>query len=310
MNDKHAAKYTFLYLLSLIALIFLGISIGIVIFDIINQLVFDPLSSRYYNNTEALKFAISAIFISAPVYFLSLRQITKGLRKKELTLSSPIRKWLSYLIILISAVIILGVFVAILQSFLLGDLSLKFALKSITVFLISSLVFSYYFYDIKKESENKKDLKNNVFFVLAVILVLGTFISSWFFVESPRESRMRKIDNLTLDNINSLQSLVNDYYFENEKLPESIDNLKDLNYFNESIFFNPELNEEIELKIVSDSSFELCTHFNLSSDRDIKGNIIDSRNMYNSRMKHQAGYNCVKGELYIKDEVLNKAKAI
>lgn len=322
MTNKHGAKYAFLYLLSLIALIFLGISVGIIAFGIIDQSIFDPLSRSYYRNNDSFRFAISAILISAPVYFLSLRQIIKGLKKKEIEYDSQIRKWLTYLIILISSVIILGVFIAIINSFLSGDLSTKFALKSITVFIISALIFSYYFYDIKevgKEREEKeenkktkkgKDKTKTLFFILALIIILSAFVASWFYIESPRETRMRKIDNMTVSNINNLENLVNNYYQENEELPKQLDDLEDLNYYDKDVFINPETRKEIEYNVLSNSEFELCTEFMLASDKDINGNEIEVRNNYNDRVKHDKGYDCIEGELYIRDQKVIQDKGL
>ncbi|MDA3802778.1 MAG: DUF5671 domain-containing protein [Patescibacteria group bacterium] len=304
MNNKYGAKYAFLYLLSLISLIFLGISVGIIVFGIIDLSVFDPLSRSYYRNTDSFKFAISAILISAPVYFLSLRQILKGLKKKELDYDSQIRRWLTYLIILISAVIILGVFVAIINSFLSGGLSTKFILKSITVFIISALVFSYYFYDIKQDEEKKGKGKNKTrtfFLLISLIVILSAFISSWFYIESPRETRMRNLDNSIVNNITSLESLVNNYYQENGELPKELTDIKDLNYYDEDIFINPETREEIEFNILSENEFEFCTEFMLASDKDIKGRPIEIRNNYNNRVVHESGYDCIEGELWLND---------
>ncbi len=310
MTNKHGAKYAFLYLLSLIALIFLGISVGIIAFGIIDQSIFDPLSRSYYRNNDSFRFAISAILISAPVYFLSLRQIIKGLKKKEIEYDSQIRRWLTYLIILISSVIILGVFIAIINSFLSGDLSAKFVLKSITVFIISALVFSYYFYDIKQEKEKGKDKTKTLFFILALIIILSAFIASWFYIESPRETRMRKIDNMIVNNISSLESLVNNYYQENGILPNSLSDIESLNYYDEDIFINPNTREDIEYKMISDSEFEFCTEFMLATDKDIKGNEIKVRNDYNNRIKHEMGYDCVEGELWIRSEDVIKSKGL
>jgi hypothetical protein len=105
MNPKHIAKYTFYYLLSLVALIFVGISVGMIAFSIIDLNVFDPLSYPSYGNNidSALKFAISAIFIAAPIYYFTLSLIARGLKKEEIERSSSIKRWLTYFIILVSS---------------------------------------------------------------------------------------------------------------------------------------------------------------------------------------------------------------
>jgi len=59
---------------------------------------------------------------------------------------SGIRKWLTYFILLVSAVVMIGWLIGTISSFLNGELSLKFILKSLTSILISALIFSFYLY--------------------------------------------------------------------------------------------------------------------------------------------------------------------
>lgn len=119
MNNKHNAKYTFYYLLSLAALIFMSISLGMILFGIINKTIPDIL--RLYGSSNVtgrqMKFALSALFISAPIFYYISSLINRGLRKGELEKDSAIRRWLTYFIILISSLIILGSFVGVINNF-------------------------------------------------------------------------------------------------------------------------------------------------------------------------------------------------
>ena len=58
MARNDAAKYAFFYVLSLVALVFMTVSVGIIVFQIINKEIIDLInqySGRY--SDEAMKFA-------------------------------------------------------------------------------------------------------------------------------------------------------------------------------------------------------------------------------------------------------------
>jgi len=75
----NAAKIAFYYLLSLVALLFMSISVGIIVFQIINKNIFDALNRISDVSQEPLKFAISALIISTPLFYVTMRQIFKNL---------------------------------------------------------------------------------------------------------------------------------------------------------------------------------------------------------------------------------------
>lgn len=307
MNEnQYGAKYAFYYLLSLVALIFIGIAVGLIAFGIIDKTILDPLANIYYGNRDGgLRFAISALLIAGPIYYYTLFLINRGLEKNELKIDSQIRKWLTYFIILVSALIILGVFISIINNFLAGELSLKFFLQALSMLLISGLVFSYYFHDIKTEDREVAKKMKKIFLGLSIILIGGAFIAVWFFVESPKEARMRRLDQNLLNNINILENTVNSFYVDKGVLPEDISELRNTNYyFEQNSFIDPETGVEIEYKKTGDKNFEFCATFRMSSDL----NDINSRSATmpikgpSSRDSYQAGYNCLRGNLWSEPE--------
>lgn len=303
MDTKYAAKYAFYYLLSLVALVFVGISVGMIAFSIIDLQVFDPLSYNSYrgNQDNALKFAISAIFIAAPIYYFTLSLIARGLKKNEIEKSSAIRRWLTYFIILVSSLIILGVFIGVINNFLSGELSARFILKALSMFLISALVFSYYFYDVKREELGIKKNVKNIFLILSLVFVVGAFVSAWFFVESPREARMRRLDQIVVNNINSLENAVNSFYTEEGRLPETLSELENGKHlYDRNALVDPESGKAIDYKKISDEEFEFCSEFRLASNpTDIKGRALpEPAYGFPSGDDHEAGYDCLRGDLW------------
>lgn len=293
MNNHNSAKYTFYYLLSLVALIFTALSVGMIAFGIIDKSVSDAL--RYSSVDGQFKFAISALFIAGPIFYLMSFFINKGLRSGDLDKESPVRRWLTYFIILVSSLIILGIFISIMNSFLSGEVTTSFILKMLSMIVIAALVFSFYFYDIKRENVKEKNKVVKIFFFATATLVLVAFVAAWFFVESPKVARAKRLDQTVINNIYSLESAVNTYYDKTKVLPESLDVIKnnaDIFLDNKSLS-DPETGKVIEYKKTGEKTFEFCAVFRTDSRNN-------DNNMYSGPVgkNHLAGYQCVKGELW------------
>ncbi|MHB8903718.1 MAG: DUF5671 domain-containing protein [Patescibacteria group bacterium] len=296
--NKQNAKYAFYYLLSFVALVFMALSVGMVFFEIINKSVFDAIDNSGFSS-GVLQFAISALIIATPIYYLISNLIAKGLRKQELDKDSGIRRWLTYFIILVSSLIILGVLIAAITNFLNGELTTRFILKSLVAVIIAAATFSFYFYDIKREDLVKKDKVVKIFFFASLALVLVAFILAWFFVDSPKVMRDRRLDQIVLNNISNIENAVNSYYDKNKKLPDSLEVLKNNSdfYLNEKTLQDPENGTAINYNKKSATEFEFCATFRTNSKElnDQNGNYY---NIPSSQV-HLAGYQCLKGNLYV-----------
>jgi len=299
MHNQHNAKYAFYYLLSLAALIFTALSFGMIIFSIIDKIIPDVLNYSGLGNDSQLKFAISAIFIAAPIFYFISGLIHKGLHKGELEKDSAIRRWLTYFIILVSSLIILGVFIGVINNFLAGELTGRFIFKSLTVLFISGVTFSFYFYDIKRSDPDKADQVVKIFFFASLALVLAAFVASWFFVESPKTARNRRLDQAVVQNMYNLESAVNNYYERHQKLPADLTELQaDRNvYLNPNMMMDPETKTPIIYNNLGGKDFELCATFRTDSISETqKATSYVGLDMNNK--DHLAGYQCLRGNLY------------
>lgn len=213
-SSNQSPKFAFFYALSLFALAFMAVSTGIIIFQIINKNIVDVLASYgTCYSSDALKFAISAIIISTPIYYTLAWQISKGLFTGVLDKDAPERKKLTYAILFIAAIIIIGYLIGIVYNFLDGELTTKFILKALTALIISGGVLSYYIYDIKrKEVAGKKDKVVQIYFLASLAIVVITLISGFVFVELPSDTRARRQDETLLNEINTVNSAVEEFY--------------------------------------------------------------------------------------------------
>lgn len=297
MERHDSAKYAFFYVLSLVALVFMSVSVGIVIFQIINKEIVDLIND--YSGTysdSAIKFAISAIIISTPIYYFTSKQIYKNLRQGKLESDSAVRKWFTYLILLVSIIVMIVWLITTINGFLDGELTTKSILKTIAALFISGAVFSFYFYDIRREHlEGKEDKVVKIYFWISLVIVLAAFITSLFVVESPAETRKRKLDDRIIGYFNQIDVSISNYYNKNEKLPANMDEVRaESTYLSEEEFTNPVTGQLYEYRVVSDDEYELCTTFQYSSRTKAEqeyGPYVDKTWL------HDAGYQCIKREV-------------
>ena len=291
MTNHINAKYAFYFLLSLVALLFVSISVGMIAFGIIDKSIADALVGSSYSNDGQLKFAIASLIIATPIFYIISNLINRGLKKGELDKESWIRRWLTYFILLVSSIVLLGVFISVILNFLNGELTSRSILKALTMFVIAGIIFSYYFFENRREDVTKKSLTIKLFFIGSLALVIIAFVSAWFFVESPVNARNRRLDQKLINNISNLEGSINSYLSSEEKLPENLDQLANNEnfYLNKNILIDPETKAPIEYKKLSEKSFELCANFRTDNRKD---------EIFYSNKSHDTGYQCLKGNIY------------
>lgn len=297
MPNKQNAKYAFYYLLSLVALVFMALGTGMILFSIIDKTVPDALNFTSGNFDGPLKFAISALLIATPVYYAIFSLIGRGLRRGEIDKDSGIRRWLTYFHLLVSALIILGVFIGVINTFLSGSLTSQFILKALVVFFIATAVFAFYLYDIRRQDFSRKILADRIFFWLSLLAVVAVFVAAWFFVESPQVARERRLDQILANNIYSLESAVNSYYDRYKKLPDGLEAIaaeKDI-YLPATSLVDPETKTAIIYQKLGEKDFQFCATFRTDSAASQPNAPVSYPRSANN---HGAGYQCLKGNLY------------
>ncbi|NCD00812.1 hypothetical protein EOL94_01870 [bacterium] len=296
-KDKHIARFAFLYALSLVALILTALSVGIISFQIINKSIIDTVNQ--YNGrytAEALRFALSALLVSTPIFYFTTKDIHKNLFLGNLKGNSDIRKWFTYAILFVSSFVIAICLISTFNGFLNGELTNKFLLKILVAFIISVITFSFYLYDVRREkTEGEKDRIIKLYFWISLVLVIVSFTAGIFFIESPKEVRRQKIDSTLLNNISFISAEIHNYYHNTNSLPGDLKELIDYNNLSGINFYDPETKQIIDYKIINDKEYELCANFrteNIGYDQ------FQNREFYNE-MKHEAGPYCFKKEIYL-----------
>ena len=293
MLKNNNAKFAFLYMFSLVALLFVALGAGQVIFQAINKFIAD-FTAPYGNgfNSSLLKFAISSLIIATPIYFLTMRYLERNLQAGDLDREAPVRRWLIYFILFVSSVVMIVWLMITIGNFLDGDLTSKFILRAITVIVIAGIIFSYYLYDIRRR-EIKKNNKVILGYLIAALLIsVGSLIASFFFVESPAAARARRHDEAVLGHFTQIDSMLSAYYSKNTKLPETLDKAQDsAPYVVLSTLKDPLSGKTYEYKRLDNASYELCADF-MTDNR--KTTPDESTYTYADRWPHDKGHQCLK----------------
>lgn len=295
-----AAKIMFYYLLVLVALCFAAIGIGQILFQVINAIF--PESTYYYDGVlsqSTLRFGISSVIVAAPIYWFITHLINKELASKELDPHSAVRKWLTYLILFVSSIIVLGLLIGILNSFLNGELTIKFVLKWLTVLVISGTIFLYYLYDIRRDDFKEKGIIH-IFRAVFLLLALGSLIAGFLYVDFPSEVRAQREDQTRVDRLRSITYQIDEYYRKNEQLPQQLADITTL----PGQLKDPVTQEPFGYTIKGEDEYELCATFETSVKEQAESGAPRYEYWVDPDFVHGAGKHCFDKEVseYVKGE--------
>jgi hypothetical protein len=91
--------------------------------------------------------------VAYPVYLFVARTIRNELDSAPERSESAVRKWLTYIALLITSVIVICDLIAFLAFFLRGELTMRFFLKVLTVLVIGGGIFLYYFLPLNSRDQ-------------------------------------------------------------------------------------------------------------------------------------------------------------
>jgi hypothetical protein len=144
------AKEAFFYLLSFATLGTWTMALGSIFFTLIDTHFPDPLTPPQPFRVHDLADNLAALIVAFPIYLFVAHLILRTLRQNPEGSESPVRKWLTYLAMLIAVGIVIGDLVTFLAYFLRGDLTVRFVLKVVVVLVIAGGVLLYYFGSLRR----------------------------------------------------------------------------------------------------------------------------------------------------------------
>ncbi|MCX6714809.1 MAG: DUF5671 domain-containing protein [Candidatus Uhrbacteria bacterium] len=265
---KHytAAKDVFSYLLMIIMLYIGVISFTAMIWQYINVGFPDTLNQAY-GAYDIIRNFISCLVIVWPVLILVSWMIGKDLRKEKEKQNIWVRKWLMYLTLFIASMTIIIDLITLLNSFLSGEVTTRFILKTLVILIVAAFVFGYYLWDLRRDAWKK----TTICLIVAIatsVLIIGSIIGGFFLVGSPAHQRTIRMDNQRVSDLQNIQSQVINYWTQKSSVPKVLTDLQDpISGF--IVPTDPVTKNAYTYRVKDVHAFELCATFTEASVNEV-----------------------------------------
>lgn len=269
-DSKTFPRDVFLYLLSIITLVTVAVAFGILLYQYVDLHYPDLLTDGYYwskaGTLSSVRNSMAVLIVVFPVFiwvsWFLRRDMAKHSEKRDL----KIRRWLLYLTLFAAGLVIIGDLVALLLNFLNGELTIRFALKVITVLFIASSVLTHYFSELK----DKPFSWMGIFDKTLIVLVGASVIAGFWIAGSPSQQRAVRFDEQRVSDLSTIQYQIIDYWQRKQSLPQSASDLTN-NISGFVVPKDPESRTDYGYKVNGSLSFELCATFTTSNSGESLG---------------------------------------
>lgn len=295
---RRPAREAFLFLLMFLTLYISATSFGTLLFQFINKWFPDPAQGEYYYDGTAatIRGATAALIITFPIFLFVARVIAKEMDRPKRQ-GSKIRQWLTYLTLFIASGVIIGTLITLVNTFLSGELTIRFGLKVITVLVIAATVFGYYLWDLRQEDneavQQPKWLRPFIGGVsLAIVIAL---VGGFLYSGTPQQQRLLRIDNQRTADLQSISYAMDTYWNTTTSMPATLEDLRNTRGVYVQSTVDPVTRLPYEYRTTGASAYELCATFDLETSSQQAGPTAAAPYPYDPSSgfwKHVAGRQC------------------
>ena len=258
-----SARDAFLYLVLFSLLYFLCYHLGSLLFDLVNAALPDPADSSYsYDFFASTRFSTAALIIAFPLFAWMAGLLGRETERAPLKRFSPVRRWLTYLTLFVSAAAIIGDLTALVYNLLGGELTLRFVLKVVVVGLIAGSVFGYYLRDLRREETDGgivHALGKRLLLAAGALAILA-LVGGFMLMGSPAKQRLERMDQRRVNDLQRIEMLVRGQQRETGQLPQDLASVAAQPGIGASIA-DPQTGKPYGYVIEGPERFRLCADF-------------------------------------------------
>jgi uncharacterized protein DUF5671 len=139
------ARDAFLYLLNFISLGFWSVALWQIWDALVRRWFPDPLSTLSTNSLrEEIAWQVALILVTFPLFIVVHSLISRELSRRPELYYSPVRRWLTYVALVVAAITIVIDAALTIQNWITGQLSVHFLLDTLALMLLGGGIFVYY----------------------------------------------------------------------------------------------------------------------------------------------------------------------
>jgi len=271
------ASDAFSYLLAFISLCCWACATGAVFYALIDRWFPDKLDYDIAGETfrDTVSWELATIIVAFPIFAFVSRSIATNLRRTPERAESGVRKWLTYLALVLAAVALLGDGIAFLNAFLTGALTVRFVLQTVVLLTLAGGIFTYYLLSVRGEPVALE--RDRIFAGIATVAAGAALILGFVGVGTPAHMRQLADDRRRVDDLNTLETLLTDFRANHPRLPPNLAELDE-----PVLPKDPVSGKGYTYRPLDASHYQLCATFETDSDG------------YDARFPHGSGLTCFK----------------
>lgn len=259
-TSKTTPKDFFLWLGAIVALYGSITSLIALLFEYVNYTFPDALAGYGDPYGGAVRFAMATLIVMVPTLMVLFRLIRRSITEEAGKAHIWVRHWAIVLTLFIAAITILIDLITLINTFLGGEISIRFGLKVLIVLLVAVGVFLHFLAD-QKGYWVRNPKKANWVGIGVGVLTLVSIVSGFFIVGTPTHVRMLRYDEQKVQDLQSMQYQVINYYQTKRVLPADSSQLVDpLTGY--TLPVDPQSKSTYTYKKTDALTFELCATFN------------------------------------------------
>ena len=258
-----SAKEAFFYLLIFATLATWTIGFACLAFALIDRRLADPLFFGYPAfDSYTITSSLAALIVAFPLYLLISRAVVRETALHPEKLDSAIRKWLTYMALVIAAGVFMGDLITALTLLLRGELTGRFIAKSGIVLLLSGGVFFYYFGGLRKsEGMPGKMGRDRIMAVISAVVVAIVVLFGFSQLGPPSAQRALRADGERVQQLYRFSTEIKEYWnTHGAQIPSSLAQLPS------AAAFDTVTHAAYEYHSGQGSQYELCAVFARGSD--------------------------------------------
>lgn len=263
---KTTPKDFFLHLGATVVLYAAAIALINLSFSVINYAIPDALAGSFYGNSIA--WPISMLLVLVPLLYVLEWFIHRDYKTMPEKMSLWIRKWRIHLTLFLAGATIVGDLIALINTYLSGELTARFGYKVLAILIICGVIFTYYLLDRRDAAESGKKARYTLAgagLVIVLVAIIGGFVA----VGSPGTQRAYRLDGQRVNDLASIQSQLISYWMTKGQLPTALDELND-GLYGMTLPTDPETKSSYSYTKNASTTFQLCANFDRPT-QDIKG---------------------------------------
>lgn len=266
----------FLHLVALTALYNAAFATGAVLFVLIDRWLPLPIDRAFFWK-GTLRWAAATLLVSLPILAIAHRTINRDAVRNPIARLTPIYRFLAYLTLLVTALVMAGDLVCVVINFLRGDATLRFALKALAVLAIAGGVHLWYSSDLRREESLTGNAARslpppprwrNWVARTGGATAVAALVAALVLSGNPLHARRLRLDETRIQHLRSIQQAVESYHDRHGTLPATLEELRaDPGTFIDYLA-DPVTAEPYGFRRTGERAYELTATFDLPSPGD------------------------------------------